>query len=77
LKPGTIIKPGDYVQESALAECRRENRELLARMRKMEAVAEAAKDLIVALVVIGPDDAVNYHINKTRDAINDWEKVNQ
>ena len=43
MKPGTIIKPKDMiVVESELDECRRENRELLARMRKLEAVVDAA-----------------------------------
>lgn len=47
MKPGTIIKPGDYVQQSELDECRRENRELLARIRKLEGL----KSVIIGLLM--------------------------
>jgi len=45
LKPGTIIKPGEYVQQSELEECRRENRELKAALRKISETEQCKHEL--------------------------------
>ena len=76
MKPGTILKSKDMIVcESKLEECQRQNRESLARMRKLENIAYLAKNMVIALVAVGDNESVNYHINKLRDAINDLEGV--